>query len=110
MTPRCLSRILPGAVLLGGCTASLGATYHVDVRHPEAEDTNPGTLDKPFRTIGAAAERVAAGDRVVIGTGVYRESVKVTAGGTAEKPIVFESAPAAHVVVTGADVLPGFEE
>ena len=109
MTPRCLSRILPGALIWGGCAASLANTYHVDGRHPMAADTNPGTAEKPFRTIGAAAERVAAGDRVVIGTGVYRESVKITAGGTAEKPIVFESAPAAHVVVTGADVLSELE-
>ena len=105
MESRSLSRVVLTAVLWSKCMISFGTTYHVDGLHPEAVDTNPGTVEKPFRTIGAAAELVAAGDRVVIESGVYRESVRITAGGTAEAPIVFESAPAAHVVVTGADLL-----
>jgi len=77
----------------------------VDNRHPQADDANPGTEGKPFRTVGAAAEKVSAGDRVIIETGIYREAVTIGVSGTADKPIVFESAPAAHVVLTGADHL-----
>jgi hypothetical protein len=40
---------------------------------------------------------------VQIYTGVYREQVFIAASGTAQKPITFQAAPAAHVVVTGAD-------
>lgn len=57
------------------------------------------------RTISQAAKGVAAGDRVVIHGGTYREAVVVEASGTAERPIVFEAAPGERVVVTGADVV-----
>jgi hypothetical protein len=57
------------------------------------------------RTIADAAKQVAAGDRVMIHGGTYRESIVVSASGTAEGPIVFEAAPAERVIVTGADVL-----
>ena len=54
------------------------------------------------RQLGLLAARgVAAGDRVVIHGGVYREAVVVAASGTAERPIVFEAAPGERVVVMG---------
>ena len=31
-------------------------TYVVDQMHPDASDLNPGTAERPFRTIGRAAE------------------------------------------------------
>ena len=43
------------------------------------------------------------GDRVQIATGVYRELVNIETSGLPDRPIRFEAAPAAHVVVTGAD-------
>ncbi len=62
-----------------------------------------------FRTIGEAAARVEAGDTVVIHGGIYREHVVVGASGTAERPIRFVSAPAEHVLVTGADRIAEWE-
>lgn len=43
-------------------------------------------------------------------SGVYRESVVVKINGTAQDPIRFESAPGAHVVLTGADQLSGWKK
>jgi Right handed beta helix region/Chondroitinase B len=83
------------------------AVYHVDGGDPAAADTNPGDAAKPFRSISRAAKAVVPGDRVLIHTGIYREQVEIKTSGTAEKPIVFEAAPAARVMVTGADVLSG---
>ncbi len=65
--------------------------------------------DHQFRTIRDAARLAQAGDTVRIHTGVYRESVTVTADGTAARPITFEAAPGANVVVTGADRLTGWQ-
>jgi hypothetical protein len=90
-----------------------GATYVVDQRHPAAADAaadGGGTADKPFRTIGAAAKVVKAGDTVVIGGGVYRESVAVSADGSAEAPITFRPADGERVVVTGADLITRWEK
>ena len=57
----------------------------------------------PADTIGSAAEMAQPGDIVRIYSGVYRESVVVKQSGTKEKPIRFEAAPGATVVITGAD-------
>jgi Right handed beta helix region len=57
------------------------------------------------RTIKEAAERVAAGDLVLIHSGVYRETVLVGKSGTPKSPIRFKAAPGADVVVSGLDPL-----
>ena len=90
---------------------------------PGAEAQTPGRVfhvsptplaavagDRQFRTVGEAAQVVGPGDTVLIHTGVYRESVTVSASGTAARPIRFEAAPAANVVVTGADRLTGWRK
>lgn len=86
------------------CTAAPRATqWEVNPRHPQAADENPGTPDRPFKTIARAARAVAAGDTVRIHDGIYRESVTVDQSGTPDKPITFEAAPGEHVILTGAD-------
>ena len=87
---------------------SAGATtYEVAQRSPLAADTNDGSTDHPWKTIARAAERVALGDVVMIHDGIYREQVAVKTSGTAQNPILFMSAPGAHVELTGADELTG---
>jgi len=56
-------------------------------------------------SIQAAAQRAAPGDTVLIQDGIYRETVQVSASGTADNPIVIKAAPGAHPVITGADPL-----
>lgn len=93
-------------LLLGLCGQSLhSAVYEVAQRHSSADDANPGTLARPFKTIGRAAEIVQPGDTVRVHDGTYRERVLVKTSGTPELPIRFIAAEAAHVVVTGADAL-----
>lgn len=84
----------------GKCAAR---EYYVDARAASA--VSDGSLQAPFRTISEAAKVADAGDVVLIETGVYRETVIVKNSGTADKPLVFQAAPGAHVVVTGADRL-----
>jgi len=79
-------------------------TWIVDNRQPEAADTNPGTEDKPLRTINAAAQLAEAGDTVLVHAGVYRERVAPLRGGTSEKPIVYQGAPGEKIAVKGSDV------
>ncbi len=83
-------------------------TYHVDQGHPDASDGNPGTEAAPFRTISRAAQVLQPGERVVIGSGTYRERVRPARGGSGPgRMISYEAAPRAEVVVKGSRVLAG---
>lgn len=81
-------------------------TYYVDGSSAAADDNGPGSRERPFRTIGRAAEVLQAGERVVIAEGVYREMVNPARGGSGpDRMISYEAAPGARVVVSGAVVL-----
>ncbi len=84
------------------------ASYAVAQRQPKASDDGPGTSEQPWKTLAKAFEKAGAGDTVLIGDGIYREQVVAKASGTAQEPIVFEAAPGAHVVLTGADRCTGW--
>ena len=86
-----------------GTTLSPGRVLHVaQAKLPDVPE------QEQFRTISAAAQAVAPGDTVMIHDGVYRESVVVEKSGTADRPIRFEAAPAARVIIDGADVITGW--
>ena len=81
-------------------------TYYVDGSSSGADDSGPGTKERPFRTIGKAAEVLQPGERVVIGEGVYREVVRPQRGGTGpDQMISYEAAEGANVVVRGSAVV-----
>ena len=81
-------------------------TYYVDGSSPRSDDRGPGTLERPFRTIGKAAEVLQPGERVVIAAGTYRECVRPARGGTGpDQMISYEAAPGAAVIVKASEVL-----
>ena len=57
---------------------------------PAGNDSNPGTPDKPFATIGRAAGAAKPGDTVKILPGLYREEIELDKKGTAAAPITFQ--------------------
>jgi len=69
-------------------------TYYVDGRAKNADDSGPGTKERPFKTINHAAQVLQPGERVVIAAGVYREFIQPARGGTGpEAMISYEAAP-----------------
>jgi hypothetical protein len=81
-------------------------TYYVDGTAAKSDDRGPGTLKRPFRTIGKAADVLQPGERVVIAAGTYRECVRPARGGSGpEQMISYEAAPGAVVIVKGSEVL-----
>ena len=81
-------------------------TYYVDGAAANADDNGPGAKERPFRTIGKAAQVLEPGERVVIAEGVYREWVNPARGGSGpDKMISYEAAAGAKVVVKGSAVL-----
>src|ERR1035437_6873753 len=96
-------------VLASGISVS-AATYEVAQRSPQASDDGDGTRERPWKTITRAAERAGPGDTVLVRDGIYREHVIAKTSGTAGAPIQFEAVRGAHVVLTGADRLTGWQK
>lgn len=98
------SRLVLGAFCLGVATSpALAATWHV--RADAAAGGDGRSAAGAFATVQQAADVVKAGDTVVIGPGVYFESVQLRAKGTPEAPIVFKAdrIEKDRVIFTGAD-------
>ena len=55
-------------------TSNIANDYYVSI---SGDDSNPGTLELPFRTIQHAASIVEAGDTVHIRGGIYREKISI---------------------------------
>jgi hypothetical protein len=96
--------LLAGALLLLLLAARAPAwaqsgTYYVSTA---GSDSNPGTLNAPWRTIQHAADVVTAGATVYVFGGVYNELVTFPASGTASAPITFESYPGQTAVIDGS--------
>ncbi len=87
-----------------------GNTYYVEQQNPVASDKNEGTQDAPFKTLAKAAEKAEAGDRVIIGSGTYREVLTPKNSGSATAPIVFEAAEKAEVIISALEEVTGFTE
>ena len=76
-----------------------GTEYFVSV---DGDDGNPGTYQKPLKTIQKAAKLLAPGDMCTIRAGQYSEEVTINAlRGTPEKPITFRSYPGETVTFDG---------
>ncbi|MCC6240377.1 MAG: right-handed parallel beta-helix repeat-containing protein [Phycisphaerales bacterium] len=86
------------------------ATYWVDGKNSAAADSNEGSEGSPLKTISAAVSKLRAGDTAMVRGGVYREAVKIQTSGTAEDPITVQAVPGEVVVVTGADLVSGWEK
>ena len=73
-------------------------------------DRNEGTKEAPFLTIQRAAELAAAGDRVIVHEGEYREWVRPKNGGLSEDcRIIYEAAEGEHVTIKGSERITGWE-
>ncbi len=68
-----------------------------------------GTKERPFRTIGEAANLAMPGDTVVIGGGIYREWVKPQNGGLGNNQrITYIAAEKEEPIISGAEIIAGW--
>jgi len=76
-----------------------GTTYYVST---SGNDSNPGTMSEPWRTIQHAANTVQAGDTVYVRQGIYREVVTLKSSGSATAGfITFSSYPGELATLDG---------
>jgi Right handed beta helix region/Pel9A-like, right handed beta helix region len=83
--------------------ATHGTTYYVA---PTGDDAQPGTLDRPWRTIQKAANTVEAGSTVYVRGGVYAEKVIMNVSGAPGRVITFQSYPGETAIIDGSDLTP----
>jgi alpha-N-arabinofuranosidase len=76
---------------------------------PSGNDANPGTAEKPLRTLSAAARVARPGDVVTVRAGVYRERIDPPRGGTSDdRRITYQAAPGEEVRIKGSEVVTGW--
>ena len=78
--------------------------YVVDGATHGAADTNPGTENRPFKTIQHAVQVAKPGDTVCVMPGEYDERVEVTTSGAEDKPITLRAAPRRSAIVRQFDL------
>jgi hypothetical protein len=97
-----------GAVLMVTAARVCATEYHVAMN---GSDANPGTRNKPLRTIGGAARRAQAGDTITVHAGTYRERVTPPRGGESDsRRIVYQAAPGEEVWIKGSEIARGWEK
>jgi hypothetical protein len=75
---------------------STGQTFYVS---PNGNDANAGTLERPWRTIQRAVNRLRPGQRALVRGGTYRENVEINRAGTARQPITIAAFPGDRPVI-----------
>ncbi|MCS7253406.1 MAG: right-handed parallel beta-helix repeat-containing protein [Armatimonadota bacterium] len=104
-----LSYLIAILICISACSRLCAATIVVDQHHRNASDDNLGTEESPLRTINRAAQIAKAGDTVVVKAGIYRESIRLRNDGEPGAPITFRAQPIGSVVISGADVVKGWQ-
>ena len=82
-----------------------GKTYYVSV---DGDDANPGSLEKPWKTIGKANVTLKPGDTVILRRGVYGGQIRPKVSGKSEdKRIVYRAHPGEQgdVIQIGVNVV-----
>lgn len=70
----------------------------------DGDDSNPGSRERPFRTLAHTLAIVKAGETVAIRGGTYREGqLQLTHTGQEGRPIVIRSVVGERVVIDGTD-------
>ncbi len=81
--------------------------YYVNANAPREGN---GLKETPFRFINDAAKIARPGDEVIVAPGVYREYVNPVYAGTEEARITYRSEKPLAAVITGAELLTGWEK
>ena len=102
-----LSNLLLVIVLAAAASQAEARTWVVAGAHAQAEDSGPGTEERPFRSITPATRAAQPGDTILVHPGVYRQRVVPAREGEKDKPIVYLSAQRGKAVIKGSDVFAG---
>ncbi|UOB08618.1 right-handed parallel beta-helix repeat-containing protein [Streptomyces sp. HP-A2021] len=91
------------AMALGGPAGSAAAAGTTLVVAADGDDSGPGTLDRPLRTIQRAVDLAKPGDTISVRGGTYAltDNITIAGSGTASQPITLSAHQGERVVVDG---------
>lgn len=94
-------------LLIAPLFAALTALHAAEITvAPGGDDHAAGTRAAPLRSIQTAFARAAAGDTILLRTGIYREAVALHGkSGREGAPITLQAYPGEKPVISGLDVL-----
>jgi hypothetical protein len=84
-------------------STTYGVPEGATVVSPGGDDSNPGTLAAPLRTVRRAVAVAPAGGTIVLRAGTYRESVEI-----ASKRLTLQPHPGEAAWLSGTDVVTGW--
>jgi hypothetical protein len=94
-------------LLLTWISSAFGQTNSSFYVATSGDDSNPGTLTAPWRTIQHAADTVKAGSTVYVRRGIYEELVTIkTSGNASDGFITFRSFPNETAVLDASHLTP----
>lgn len=101
---KCAALLNLAALLMATLATSAAAReLHVSV---QGDDANAGTLEKPYKTISAAAQAAQPGDTIAVHAGVYRERINPPRGGESDaKRIVYQAAQGEKAEIKGSEIV-----
>ncbi len=89
------------SLAMSGCDRG----YFVSV---EGSDDNPGTINRPFKTVQKCANVIQPGETCWLREGIYRETIKPAVSGTNKEPITFAAYKNENVTISGAEIVTGW--
>jgi len=102
------SHFLFAAFFLMAALSGTAREYHVS---KQGNDAATGSIDKPFRTVNAAAQIALPGDTVTVHQGIYREWVDPLRGGSDPRhPILYRAAEGETVEIKGSEEIKGWKK
>jgi hypothetical protein len=81
-------RAVAALMVLMAWSNGLAATVHVGMH---GSDANPGSLERPLKSLAAASRRALPGDTVIIAPGTYKEMLEITRSGVEGAPIIYRA-------------------
>lgn len=106
VSARRVAALLLALVLVTAHAEGVGAKLFVS---PDGSDGNPGTKERPFRTLKKALSVVEASGIITLSEGVYREGdLLLRRGGTPGHPLVIQGAEGQSALVKGSEEVAGW--
>lgn len=84
-----------------GTEVNIGNSYYVSTA---GSNSNGGTLEKPFRTVGKGCGVLEPGDTLYIMAGEYNEKISVRKSGTRDRYITIQPYASGRVILSGKGI------